>query len=89
MLDYEFWMLDVGLGNGEADVGLEGERNVGCWFQFKIQHSKFKISPWFHGFSEVVLTIDVRIFWMLEAFVSRLSALSAPRMSASRAKRSQ
>jgi NADH dehydrogenase/NADH:ubiquinone oxidoreductase subunit G len=36
--------------------------DVGFWIFDGIQHSAFKILPWSQGFSEVVLTIEVRIF---------------------------
>lgn len=50
--DVGFWM--VGQGKRRADFGwwilnfgLAGERDVGCWFQFKIQHPKLKNSARF------------------------------------------
>jgi hypothetical protein len=44
--------------------------DVGLNSKFIIENSKFP-----HGFSQVVLTMDVRIFWILEACFSSLSAL--------------
>jgi hypothetical protein len=36
--------------------------DFGFFIEFSIQHLKFKILPWSQGFSELVLTIEVRIF---------------------------
>jgi len=49
----KFWILD-----GRLWI----EDDVGFLMEFSIQHLKFKILPWSQGFSEVVLTIEVRIF---------------------------
>jgi hypothetical protein len=61
-------MVNVGLGR-MLDVGLKTMLDFGCWIlddgflmEFSIQHLKFKILPWSQGFSEVVLTMEVRIF---------------------------
>jgi hypothetical protein len=57
--------------------------------EFRIQNSKFKILSTSQGFSEVVLTMEVRIFLILEACARRFSALSGLRMPESRANRSR
>jgi hypothetical protein len=39
ILDFGFWVGEL--------------LDVGCWMEFSIQHLKFKILPWSHGFSGV------------------------------------
>jgi hypothetical protein len=44
--NFGFWILGFGFWVGEL-------LDVGCWMEFSIQHLKFKILPWSHGFSGV------------------------------------
>jgi hypothetical protein len=56
----KFWILDDGWWI--EDDGEFWILDFGFLMEFSIQHLKFKILPWSQGFSEVVLTMDVRIF---------------------------
>jgi hypothetical protein len=73
MMDVECWILDsFRIKNRSFKISqpvrsvrfqeIMGCFNFGFWMEFSIQHLKFKILPWSQGFSEVVLTMDVRIF---------------------------